>query len=472
MTVPEVIDNALRHLGVLPDDLILCAVSGGGDSISLAAAVHAAGYRTLKIAWINHNLRSSDETSRDLEMVVQLAERLNAPVYQKELPSGAIESYGGVAGGNIERAARQLRYQALVEIAKRIAFDHRPVYLITAHHRDDQTETVLSRISDGHPATVPLSIPRKRTLSEAPGAIVLVRPALEVSMSALRAWGAAQGLQWAEDISNSDPRFRRNALRHQVLPQLTGILPESAGMIARYGSSHDALLAGLRALISADARGRFENALWVVDRQTFQTLPEVVQELILRDAAYQLSASTRVDSGFIGEVLRRLSVAEDDGARIELSAADLRCVACSTEIRLTRDIVPVRQRGYLWPVSAASVVHLVTDEVGVFPIRAFGAPRDSDVCVACASIAFPAVLREHRPADAILLRGRRRTLSEVARREGVPRSYRSGAAVVESRSGIEAVFWRSGRFVVRDGGRWSDRCAQDGTSEVIFRMRG
>lgn len=483
MTVPDLIHNALRQVGVLPTDLLLCAVSGGGDSVSLTAAVHAAGYRTLNIAWINHNLRSSDETSHDREMVVRLAERLNAPVYQEELPAGAIESYGGAAGGNLERAARQLRYQALVEIANRIASAHdlleggptgpaRPVYLLTAHHRDDQTETVLSRISDGHPASVPLSIPQRRTLSASPGAVILVRPALEVPGSSLRAWGAAQGLQWSEDISNSDPRFRRNALRHQVVPQLAAILPESPGMIARFGSTHDDLLHGMRSLIPADAKGWFENSSWVVDREAFLSLPEVAQELILRDAAYQLSTSSRVDSGFIGEILRRLSVAEDNVAQITVSTADLMCVAFPTEIRLSRDIVPVRQRGYLWPVPAASVVHLVADEVGIVPIRDSGAPHENDVCVACTSIEFPAVLREQRPADAILWRGRRRTLSEVARREGVPRGTGSGAAVVESGAGIEAVFWRGGCFVVRDGGCWSARCAHEGTSAVIFRIRG
>jgi tRNA(Ile)-lysidine synthase TilS/MesJ len=433
-------------------------------------------------------LRSDRETANDRMMVQKLANALDVPVHHHSLPKGLIESRARDHGESVEQAARQLRYEALVMIAGRIASEDLPVkpapapapapvsppiYLITAHHRDDQTETVLSRIADGHPATVPVSIPRHRVLTQEPVPVVLVRPALGVAGGRIRDWGAQRGFTWAEDSTNRDVRFRRNALRHRVMPHIADVLPESPRMIARYGTSHDRLLQSLSALIPADARGRFENnSTWVVSRAAFEGLPEAAREVVLRDAAYELSSSSRVDGGFIREILRRLATPSGAASRTRVSGNDLLCVVSDYEISLDRDIVPVSQRGYLWPVSPGRTITLLSDRFGVVPSREFDAPTGEGTCVACTSITFPAILREYRPGDAILRQGRTRSLGEVARREAVPRNCRDGAAIVESEAGIEAAFWRGSRFVVRDGGAWSTRCGDNEPSAVIFRMRG
>ncbi len=475
MTVPELIHDELRRHGVATDDLLLCAVSGGGDSVSLAAALHNAGYRRLHLAWINHNLRSREEMSRDSALVHALGARLKAPVLHEELPEGLVLSHARAEGRSIEEVARRLRYEALRGIATRLALSDssgETVYLLTAHHRDDQTETVLSRIADGHPATVPLAIPSRRTLAEKPVQVTLVRPALNLAGSALREWGEQWGVQWAEDTTNRDVTFRRNALRHRVLPPFTEVLPDSGRMIARFGSSHDHLLSALRALIPRGASGRLTSAEWSVDRDPFLALPEAAQELLLRDAAYHVSASNRVDAGFIGEMLRQLSSAKRDRPTIRISGTDLVCVATDETITVTRDIVPRGQRGYLLPVTPGSVVTVNYDEEGVIPSGNPDSGVDEASCVAGTSIAFPAVFRDQRDGDVMVWHGRERTVPEVARRAGVPRALRPGAAVVESTVGIEVVFWRGGRWAARDGGTWQERCANPKPSAVIFRMQG
>ncbi len=485
---------------------MLCAVSGGGDSVSLAAAVHAAGYRRMRLAWVNHNLRPTTETDRDRRIVEDLGGRLAVPVELEELPPGRIIGESRKSRQSVEQVARQERYQALVKIAVRIAavdvsddppkdrpegelqdeLGDRPeaspprtevptVYLVIAHHRDDQTETVLSRIADGHPATVPVAIPPCRTLVLDPVRIVVVRPALELAGRDLRMWGTRTGLRWTEDSTNGDLRFRRNALRHQVFPALTDVLPESSRMVARYGESHDRLLRDVRKLIPHGARGQFLDGAWVVPRDAFRELPAAARELVLRDAAYELSTSPRLDGGFLREVVRRFVETGGTDSCGEVSGADLRCIATTTEIRMVRDIVPVGQRGYLWPMPAGSSVALETDGdylVPVVPTRTFEAPCVEDFCVVCTSITFPAVLREQRPGDAILWKGCRHTLAEVARIEKISGDARGGAAVLESAAGIEAVFWRDRRFAVRDGGTWAEHCRNSEPSAVMIRMRG
>lgn len=106
------------------------------------------------------------------------------------------------------------------------------------------------------------------------------------------------------------------------------------------------------------------------------------------------------------------------------------------------------------------------------PLRPFEVPLTEEFCVGCTSIAFPAVLREHRLGDMLRWKGRLCSLSEVARLEEIPRASRDGAAVIESKAGIEAVFWRDRRFAIRDGGTWTEHCRDGAPSAVIIRMRG
>ncbi|MFW5828361.1 MAG: ATP-binding protein, partial [Alkalispirochaeta sp.] len=121
MTVPELIDTELRRQGVATTDLLLCAVSGGGDSAALAVALHAAGYQRLHLGWINHNLRSRGEMARDAAVVHALGADLKAPVLDAEVPEGHIRSQARALGQSIEQVARRLRYEALRHIATRIA---------------------------------------------------------------------------------------------------------------------------------------------------------------------------------------------------------------------------------------------------------------------------------------------------------------------------------------------------------------
>ncbi|MFW5693721.1 MAG: tRNA lysidine(34) synthetase TilS [Alkalispirochaeta sp.] len=483
MSIPDLIQEALHREGVTADDLLVVAVSGGADSVSLAAAVRAAGFRRIHLAWVNHNLRADHDLARDAAVVNALGVRLQAPVLAEELPRGRVMSQARSAGHSVEHVARRLRYEALLRIAgERVGGGATckgadgstvpTVYLLTAHHRDDQTETVLSRIADGHPATAPLAIPARRVMADKPVRIVLLRPALAVEGGALRRWGMQRGLPWAEDHTNQDVTFRRNAIRHRVIPPLSEVLPAGPRMLARFGASHDTLLDAVRYLIPADAWGTRTPSAWSVTRRAFAALPEAAQEVVLRQAAYEVSISDRIDAGFIGEALRQLRRDGEEANRIEISGMDLVCVTTATTIRMSRDIVPRGQRGYLFPVLPGSVVTLSEDEDGILPIRASEPLNIEEFCVVCTSITFPAVLRDHRAGDAMVWKGHHRTVTEIARRMGIPRGSRRGAAVVEGMHGLEVIFWRGQRWAMRDGGTWMDQCTGSEASAAIFQIRG
>ena len=138
-------------------------------------------------------------------------------------------------GSGIEAAARKLRYAALGEMARA----HGAGLLLTAHHLDDQAETVLLQLLRG---SGPAGLSGMDPANAAPdllgdAALVMARPLLSQSRAALEAYASAHALRWVEDESNQDPRYTRNALRHQVMPALANNFPGFQARIAR-GAAH------------------------------------------------------------------------------------------------------------------------------------------------------------------------------------------------------------------------------------------
>ncbi len=145
------------------------------------------------------------------------------------------------SGPNLEARARHARYRALTDVLARDGV------VLTAHHADDQAETVLLRAMRGSGVTGLAAIPRQRPLP--PGK--LVRPLLDWSRQQLRAYAEDHGLVWIDDPSNADRTPDRNFLRHAVMPQLRQRWPRAAaglGRLAGDAAESDALLEELARL--------------------------------------------------------------------------------------------------------------------------------------------------------------------------------------------------------------------------------
>ncbi len=126
-------------------------------------------------------------------------------------------------GASLERAAREARYGAFVEVTQVNEL------LLTAQHRDDQAETLLFRLLRGAGVRGLSAIPPQRPL----GRGFLLRPLLEVSRVELEAYAVEHQLRWIEDPSNVDQQFSRNYLRQQIFPALTQRWPQAVTTIAR-----------------------------------------------------------------------------------------------------------------------------------------------------------------------------------------------------------------------------------------------
>jgi len=152
-------------------------------------------------------------------------------------------------GSGVEAAARKLRYAALGEMCR----VHGVGLLLTAHHLDDQAETVLLQLLRGSGLA---GLSGMDTDNLAPGllgseGLAMARPLLAQSRAALEAFALAHGLSWVEDESNLDPRYTRNALRHQVMPALAANFPGFQARLAR-GAMHVASAQRLLDELAAD----------------------------------------------------------------------------------------------------------------------------------------------------------------------------------------------------------------------------
>jgi tRNA(Ile)-lysidine synthase len=179
---------------------LLLAVSGGPDSTALLimAAAWAARARRPKIAvaTVDHGLRAS--ASAEANAVGEHARR-------RGFDHRVLEWRGEKPKSRIQERARDARYLLLAEHARMIGADH----IVTAHHADDQTETVLFRLFRGS-AVAGL---RGMDMFVARDGLVLARPLLSLRKSDLVAYCQENGETFVHDPSNEDPRFARTRLR-------------------------------------------------------------------------------------------------------------------------------------------------------------------------------------------------------------------------------------------------------------------
>lgn len=233
--VIEAVESAVRRAYLTPDDLVLIGLSGGVDSLVLTHALstlqqRAGGPRLLAVH-VNHQLRT--ESADDAARVAALAQTLQVPV---EVIAVDIAEWARMLRQGIEAAARAARYAAFGSVAKKLEAR----WIALGHTRDDQAETVLLRLARG---TSLEGLAGMRWLSEravplAPrdaGTVRLsvIRPLLDISRQEVEQYAGSHGLEPVEDGSNLSLAYRRNVVRHRVLPALEAAVPSATAAIAR-----------------------------------------------------------------------------------------------------------------------------------------------------------------------------------------------------------------------------------------------
>jgi tRNA(Ile)-lysidine synthase len=196
-------------------DRLLIACSGGMDSVVLCELCFQSGF-DFQIAHANFQLRGQ-ESERDETFVKDLGIKYGKQVLVKRFST---QEFALEKKISIQTAARQLRYDWFREIAAD------PLsWIITAHHLDDNIETVLMNFFKG------TGIAGLRGILFRQGRIL--RPLIFADKEDLRRFALAQQLKWVEDSSNESVKYTRNYFRHEVIPLIQKVYPGAIGNLAR-----------------------------------------------------------------------------------------------------------------------------------------------------------------------------------------------------------------------------------------------
>ncbi len=262
-------------------ETVLAAVSGGADSVALAAALREGGLCRLHIGHVHHGLRA--EADADAAFVAEMARRWDLPCCIERIDTPALAASWSCG---IEEAARRGRYDALASMAGRVG----AVAVAVGHHAGDQAETVLHRLVRGTHLRGLAGMRVKRPLA---GPVQLIRPLLWATRAQIEAFLSGGGLSWRSDHTNRDTEFTRNFLRHEVLPllrQVNGRVEEALVRLSAAAADADATLSGL-AEKALDRACRRRTASTVVLRAAPLTkAPPLVAAMALRAALAWLSA--------------------------------------------------------------------------------------------------------------------------------------------------------------------------------------
>ena len=194
------------------NDHLFLACSGGVDSVVLAHMLNAAGF-SFEILHCNFNLRG-EESMRDESFVRKLAEDLDVSVFVKSFDTKAEMA---LLGMGVQEAARKLRYDwfsAMINSKKEEGVN---ALLLTAHHLNDQAETIAMNFFRG------TGIAGMHGMSNKINHVV--RPLLSISRKEILEYASLKSITWTEDSSNDDVHYTRNLFRHDILPAVKKVFP-------------------------------------------------------------------------------------------------------------------------------------------------------------------------------------------------------------------------------------------------------
>ncbi|MDI1298173.1 tRNA lysidine(34) synthetase TilS [Methylotenera sp.] len=287
--------NQLLSHHLKPNQRVLLALSGGLDStvlLHLLAAAKQSNSFELYAMHVHHGLSQNADAWADF--CTQQCELLNVPVevvYVQLDPNSKL---------GIEAAARQLRYEALFDFKLN---EIEPDFIATAHHQDDQAETLLLQLFRGAgvkglASMAAIDEPRR-----------LMRPLLEVSRQTLQAYAEQHNISWCNDESNDNTHYERNFVRHDLLPVLATRYPSVKSVLARTASHLAEANELLDSLAKIDANDLLQNNSLCLQGLTSLDLPRAKNLLRWWFAQNQLSMPS---SDHLNEIIQQVFNAKAD----------------------------------------------------------------------------------------------------------------------------------------------------------------
>ena len=296
-------------------DKVLLAVSGGADSTALLHAMCALKTENvlngdILCAHLNHQLRDA-ESDGDEAFVIAQADKLNMAVTTRRLD---VRGFARENKLSIETAARKLRMESLLDIAKA----NNCKQVATAHHKDDNAETVIQRLARGTGFRGLAGIWPMRTFADG---INFVRPLLCVGRDEIIEYLNKRSLKWRIDRTNDDCIYRRNFIRHRLLPALQQqckcSITEQLSELAQSAQKFYSLVCSSAEEIWPELADCSADNI-TLDLEKFLAQPPVVKVEIIRRSLTQLGSGEKDLTQQHYENVLQLAQQKTSGRKLEL----------------------------------------------------------------------------------------------------------------------------------------------------------
>ena len=281
LNLKTLIDNKKPHF--------LLAVSGGVDSMVLLNFFQKNHESfTFSVAHINHNYHSDSKKMENL--VKNQCDKMNSDLIIENIFLKEVNS-------NIESNFRKMRYNKLEEIRKRIKAD----FILTAHHADDQVETILMKILNSSGVE---GLQGLRKLNQN-----IIRPMFNISKGEISDYASLNNVKFIDDPTNCDDLFTRNFLRMNVIPQLKKIkndihIPFN-NFTDRIDEVHDLITFNVQNFCNSDSYIVRQNTI-EINKSEFYTLPFLVQLRIISNLCLNAKNSfSKTDIREIKDLFRK-----------------------------------------------------------------------------------------------------------------------------------------------------------------------
>ena len=269
---------------VPPNARILVAVSSGADSLALLFWLRDLG-REIVVGHVNHALNElrPGECDADENFVKNVAQKLQIPFFSRTIDLARKNGHVN------EVVAREGRYRALLEIAQ----SQNCGRLATAHTATDALESAILNLGRGGGVGGWHGIAPQRKLEN----VILARPFWNLGRETVRNWLQKRGEIWREDESNQSLLFRRNRVRHELLPLLSEIFERETDVLARNFASNALLAREESDFLENLAKNELESLLvrrsdgfLMLDGLKFQDLSPVLARRVLKLGAREICA--------------------------------------------------------------------------------------------------------------------------------------------------------------------------------------
>lgn len=306
---------------------VLCAVSGGADSVCMLHALLAyAKGRDIRVcaAHYDHGIRG-EESVRDADFVAALCERLGVELVTER---GDVPRYARENRLGIEEAARQARYDFFERAANTLDCD----IIATAHSADDNAETMIFNLARGTGAKGLCGIPARRGR--------YVRPLLGITRAEIEQYLDENGLDHVEDSTNATDDYSRNLIRHAVMPHLRAINPALADSCARTAELLRRDEDYFDLVVQSFLQKSFDGVS--VGLKDFEALHEAVASRVVRALWPKSLSSAHVDAVLALRGGRELAYADLPGGRVRRECGRLYFREVETAPReiIPRELIP------------------------------------------------------------------------------------------------------------------------------------